>query len=116
MKISGGLTADKATKWIDTLEIFLEKGCVVHKAIGSLIGKIGFSQTCIFGEFARYQLRAIYLKLRRRRFTPAISERDTIVSPGGFQAYRQFAPGSTGAFYLLHGRRDKITSYGSGHF
>ena len=34
----------------------------------SLVGKLGFSQTCLFGKFARAKIRYLYKKLRRRYY------------------------------------------------
>ena len=79
MKLSARLTADKAPKWIDAIKGFLERGRVGHKELESLIGKLGFSQTCLFGKFARCQLRALYLKLRSKWFAPTITDRETLV-------------------------------------
>ena len=75
MRLSARLKADKASKCVDSIRLFLEKGRTGHKAMGSLIGKLGFSRTSLFGEFARCQLRALYLKMHHKWYSQTISER-----------------------------------------
>ena len=77
MQISVRLTPDKASKWIDTLKLFLSQGRVGHRDLESLIGKLGFSQTCLFGKFARCHLRALYPKLHRKWYIPMLSAYET---------------------------------------
>ena len=92
MKLSVRLTADKASKWIDAVKGFLERGRVGRKELESLIGKLGFSQTCLFGKFARCQLRAPYLKLHQRWFVATIAERETLVFRWWVSVLRNVSP------------------------
>ena len=80
MKLSVRLTPEKASRWIDAIRLFLSKGRVGREDLGSLIGKLGFSQTCLFGNFARCQLRALYCKLSRRWYVPKLSSREILIS------------------------------------
>ena len=72
-KLSARLTHEKAPKWIDTLKLRLRQGHVGHNDMESIIGKLGFPQTFLFGMFARCQMRALYLKLRRKWYNPTLS-------------------------------------------
>ena len=92
MKLSARLTTDKASEWIDTVKGFLERGRVGRKELESLIGKLGFSQTCLFGKFDRCQLRALYLKLHQKWFVSTITERETLVSRWWISALRNVSP------------------------
>ena len=73
MKLSVRLTPEKASMWIDALKLFLRQSRVGHRVLESLIGKLGCSQTCLFGKFARCQVRALYRKLRRKWYIPTLS-------------------------------------------
>ena len=73
MQISARSTPEKASRWIDALKLFLRQGRVGNRDLESLIGKIDFSQTCLFGKFARSQMRALYLKLHRKWYIPNLS-------------------------------------------
>ena len=73
MKLPVRLTPEKASKWIDALKLSPKQGRVGHKDLEILIGKMCFSQTCLFGKFDRCQLRARYLKIRMKWYIPTFS-------------------------------------------
>ena len=79
MRLSVRLTPEKASRRVGAIKLFLPKGRVGRKDLGSLIGKLGFSQTCLFGKFARCQLRALYCKLNRLWYVPTLRSREILI-------------------------------------
>ena len=60
---------------------YLAQNRLSYQEIEKLIGRLSFSQTLLFGKFARTQLRPLYTKMRRKYFCASLSaqERATIV-------------------------------------
>ena len=85
-------TTANASKWIDTIELFLEKGRVGQKDLESLIGKLGFSESRIIGKFARCQLRAMYLKLHRNWPKPTVAEWEVLIPRWWISALQTVSP------------------------
>ena len=67
------LPYDKAFRWVDEIRRYLRAGHITAIRLERLIGKLGFSQTNLFGEFARTQLKPLYRKLYAARFIPQLS-------------------------------------------
>ena len=62
------LTAEETERWAATIRKHLRERIISPRGLGKLIGKLSFSQTCLFGEFARTQIRCLYPKLHARRY------------------------------------------------
>ena len=73
-KLQITLPSDKAKAWADYVRSFRQRGSIHALELETLIGRLSFSQTCLFGKFARTQMRCLYKKLHRRvyvaKFTP----------------------------------------------
>ena len=64
-KMHISLTGEKASQRPELIRTYHTSGSIHALELESLIGKLGFSQTCLFGNFARAQMRYIYKKIRR---------------------------------------------------
>ena len=73
MKPQASLPPEKASSWSALVRSFTGAGTIRFQELESLVGKLGFSQTCLFGEFARIQLRPLYRKLYDRSFSPHLT-------------------------------------------
>ena len=72
-QLSVTLTPDKALKWVTEIKGFIRDRSISSHDLEKLIGKLGFSQTSLFGKFARTQLSPLYRKFYSRSFTPKLS-------------------------------------------
>ena len=77
-KLQAALTTEKATRWPHGILGHISTGFLSSHELGELTGKLCFSQTCLFGEFARAHLRCLYRKLRARRYCAALSKFETM--------------------------------------
>ena len=73
-KLRVTLTPEKADKWSKAIRNVLHVGSISSQELEKLIGKLCFSQTCLFGKFARTQLRCLYRKLHTPRYQPRITK------------------------------------------
>ena len=73
------LTREKATNWRALIVDFLKEGRISHQALESIIGKLGFSQSAMFGKFARSQMRVLYKKQHRKIYCAILSEQEKAV-------------------------------------
>ena len=55
------------------LRDYVRKGCIAHQKLGEIIGRLSFSQTLMFGKFARTQIRPLYQKLYGRVYNARLS-------------------------------------------
>ena len=60
------LTPEKRDKWTSLITSYMKGGQMPHRCLDKIIGGLSFSQTSLFGEFARTQLRPLYAALYRR--------------------------------------------------
>ena len=72
-QLSVTLTPEKASKWVAEIRGFIRNRSISSHELDKLIGKLGFSQTSLFGKFARTQLTPLYKKFYSRNFTPKLS-------------------------------------------
>ena len=75
-RLSVRLTDEKARNWAKSIELILAGGWVSYPCLEGLIGKLSFSQTAMFGKFARPQMRALYRKLYRKSYAPSLESRE----------------------------------------
>ena len=68
MALEISLTAEKKEKWINAIHEYLTLWVITREQLDSLIGKLSFSQTAIFGRVGRPLLSAFYQKLNARRY------------------------------------------------
>ena len=73
MSLAISLPRDKAHRWARMIATILRSGTISHATIESLIGRLSFAQTAVFGRFARAMLKPLYTKLYSKRFLPHIS-------------------------------------------
>ena len=71
--LSVSLTSDKAEAWAGQLRPHLATGAISSHELEKLIGKLGFSQTNLFGKFARALMRPLYRKFYDRNYTSRLS-------------------------------------------
>ena len=71
-KLSVALTAGKAFRWADEVTVVIKNREIPAQELGDLIGNPGFSQTNLFGKFARTQLRPLYAKFYSMGFSPSL--------------------------------------------
>ena len=76
MRLHVSLPETKAKKWSSLLQQVLTDRKINIIELESLIGKLSFSQTCLFGKFARTQLRPLYKKLHSRFYSAKLSSRE----------------------------------------
>ena len=74
MKLSARLTPEKSAKRVDDLKLSLRQGREGHKDLESAICRLGFAQTCLFGKFARCQIRPLYVRLLRKWYIRTLSD------------------------------------------
>ena len=74
MQLSVTLTKEKASRWHSIIIKHLSDGTITQMELEKLIGKLCFSQTCLFGKFARTHLRCLYKKLHMRRYSAALTK------------------------------------------
>ena len=72
LTLSLSLSNDKATRWADLIDRILEEGAISHTSLESLIGRLSFAQTAVFGRFARAMLKPLYVKLYTARYFNAL--------------------------------------------
>lgn len=70
------LPGEKGTKWIDAVAKILDIGVVTHDQLESLIGRLSFSQTSIFGRFGRPMMTHLYTKLNAKRPHPVLTTKE----------------------------------------
>ena len=73
MTLEVSLPEDKKKKWVDMITQIIDLGIITHDQLESLIGRLSFSQTSIFGRFGRPMMTQLYNKLNARRFHPVLS-------------------------------------------
>ena len=91
-KLEIRLTPAKARKWPELIASFLERGCIGFQELEKLIGRLSFSQTSVFGKFARTQLRPLYKKLYNRFFRPTLSGQERFTLRWWFRVLRELSP------------------------
>ena len=64
---------EKVEKWTGEIRSHIRNGLIPAVPLEKLIGKLGFSQTNLFGKFARAQLRPLYQKLYTKPFSPTLT-------------------------------------------
>ena len=78
-RLSISLTDDKRRKWSALLSSYLKEGRISHRCLEKLIGRLLFSQTAVFGKFARTQLRPLYQKFHSRHYSAALSPFEKLI-------------------------------------
>ena len=73
MKLHISLTEEKASQWSELIRTYRMRGPIRALELESLIGKSVFSQTCLFGKFARTKMRYLYKKIHRRYYASSFS-------------------------------------------
>ena len=73
MSLSLSLSPEKASLWAPTIDKIITDGCIAHALLESLIGRLGFAQTAVFGRFARAMLKPLYAKLYAPRYSAALT-------------------------------------------
>ena len=91
-KLEISLPADKRKSWSQLLASFLKEGKISHSCLEKLIGRLLFSQSAVFGKFARTQLRPLYLKLHRRVYCAKLSAQEKLLFSWWKQVIEEFTP------------------------
>ena len=63
----------KARTWKVMLERIINAGSVTHKELESVIGRLSFTQTSVFGRIGRAMLAPLYKKLHMEKYIPTLS-------------------------------------------
>ena len=66
MQLNVTLPKGKSNKWPNQIHTHVNEGYISYNDLEKLIGKLCFSQTCLFGKFAREQLRCLYKNFTRQ--------------------------------------------------
>ena len=82
----------KRKSWSGPLGGFLKVGRISQICLGGLTEKLSFSQTSLFGKFARAQMRPLYTKLNRRVLNARLSTWERSVFTCRAQAIADFTP------------------------
>ena len=72
------LTDEKRRKWSSMLSSYIKAGSISHRCLEKLLGRLAFSQTSVFGKFARTQLRPLYQKFYRRVFNARLTPLEAV--------------------------------------
>ena len=72
-QLSVTLTSEKASKWADEIAGHIRTRSISSPELEKLIGKLGFSQTNLFGKFVRTQLRPLYKKFYAKSFSSTLT-------------------------------------------
>ena len=73
MALALSLSTEKATHCASIIDKITQDGHISHALLESLSGRLGFSQTAVFGRFARAMLKPLYTKLYDPRYTTALT-------------------------------------------
>ena len=76
MTLAISLQAEKARTWSRMIQKALDLGVIGHKELESLIGRLSFALTSIFGRFGRAMLAILYAKKNAPTYHPLISDRE----------------------------------------
>ena len=68
------LSPEKATHRASIIDTIIIEWHISHVLLESLIGRLGFAQTAVFGRFARAMLNPLYTKLYANRYTTSLSQ------------------------------------------
>ena len=80
MNLQVMIPEEKAEKWALIIRNIIKQRTVSATELESLIGKLGFSPTQLFGKFPRAMFRDLYRKSNRKSYVPQISsgEQETL--------------------------------------
>ena len=73
MSLVISLPREKARRWARMIREIIATAHISHATLESLIGRLSFAQTSVFGRFARAMLKPLYAKLFSPRFFPQLS-------------------------------------------
>ena len=92
MQLRVTLTPEKAAKWTAIIHKHLKEGLISSHELEKLIGKLCFSQTCLFGKFASTQLRCLYTKLHAPRYSAKLSKAEILTLNWRADVISQLSP------------------------
>ena len=73
------LPGGKRAAWAALLDDFIRTRSIKRQELEKLIGRLSFSQTLLFGKFARTQLLPLYQELNRRVYKARLTDAETAV-------------------------------------
>ena len=73
MSLVISLPREKAHHWARMIQTIIANDTVPHATLESLIGRLSFAQTAVFGRLARAMMKPLYTKLYAPRFPPQLS-------------------------------------------
>ena len=79
MMLSVELTEEKKKCRADRLDEYVEGGWIAYKELESLIGRLSFSQTSVFGRFGRALMQPLHRKLKAPVFPGRLTHSDRLV-------------------------------------
>ena len=74
MQLQVTLTKEKASRWHAIILKHIADDTITQIELEKLLGKLCFSKTCLFGKFARTQLRRLYRKLHTKTYTAKLTK------------------------------------------
>ena len=74
------------------MDSYLKEGRISHSCVGELIERLLFSQTCVFGKFARTQLRPLHQKFHQRVYNAQLSRHERCAFEWWRAAIADFTP------------------------
>ena len=85
----------KALKWESKLREHLLRGAVHRKELESVVGKLSFSQTSVFGRIGRAMMTALFQKQNAKYYLAELSGREASVLRWWTQAITNMTPRHT---------------------
>ena len=76
MQLRISLPPVKTSAWCDMLERLINLGVATEQELQSVVGRLSFTQTCIYGKMGRAMLSPFYEKLKTPYYHPRLEERE----------------------------------------
>ena len=76
MSLTVSLPREKALRWGAKIQEFIALRTIQHKELESLIGRLSFTQTSVFGRVGRAMMAALYQKVNAKFYSPDLSDRE----------------------------------------
>ena len=76
MSLRTTLHPEKVLRWPNLIKQYINHGAIREKELGSLIGKLSFSQRAVFGRMGRAMMCTLYEKLNDKPYQKKLEEKD----------------------------------------
>ena len=93
MSLKITLPPEKVLRWCDLLKQYIKQGAIPEKELESLIGKLSFSQTSVFGRMGRAMMSTLYQKQNAKPYQKKLTNRDLYTFRWWIETYNWLNPG-----------------------